>query len=226
MPIQRINKGTQAMEGTARKACSVGSIRWRMNGEAPAMAPINVPAKAPSANPAPTRASVATQCNCNSPLLANSCSVLKITDGGGIKRPETRPDPIAHSHTQANNTGTTKPIQISWFLEIDTTDPAAGSAACCCLFCSAASTITHNHKGKRAYKARFTTFQFILPALFGRKIGRVNQAFDNRLDINIGFDHTGVLQSKTRTDNGVRLCRADRAMGQLGALQLLGNDGF
>ena len=48
MPNQRMNSGTQAIEGMARNACTVGSSRRRDSGTAPVNAPSTVPAATPN----------------------------------------------------------------------------------------------------------------------------------------------------------------------------------
>ena len=69
MPSHRIKSGTQAMDGTERSACRLGSSSRLAKSDAPVSAPTSVPAIAPAAKPASTRPSVAETCVQSSPLM-------------------------------------------------------------------------------------------------------------------------------------------------------------
>ena len=55
------------------------------------MAPKMVPAVTPQTKPANTRVSVASEWLCSSPVLQSSAKVLKMTEGGGTRRPFDQP---------------------------------------------------------------------------------------------------------------------------------------
>ncbi len=54
-----MNNGTQAIDGTLRRPCTVGSITTRAVGEAPVTAPATVPVTVPSRKPQNMRMQVA-----------------------------------------------------------------------------------------------------------------------------------------------------------------------
>src|SRR5262245_57567897 len=55
----------------------------------------------------------------------------------------------------------------------------------------------------------------------------VDQRLQRRFDVDPGVDDAGLLQSETCGEDGFTLCRADAAVGELGALlELLVDDGF
>ena len=87
MPSQRMNSGTQAMEGIARSAWMDGSSSRAATGLAPFSMPSRVPAVAPMAKPSRTRVRVATTWVCSSPERASDHAVCASRDGGGISRP-------------------------------------------------------------------------------------------------------------------------------------------
>jgi len=109
MPSQRMNSGTQAIEGMARNACRLGSTRRRSHAEDPVAAPMIVAATVPMTKPAATRASVTDVWRARSPLLARSAKVARITDGGGAKRPLDQPRRTATSQATASAAGSRRP---------------------------------------------------------------------------------------------------------------------
>ena len=104
-----MKSGTQARDGTARSAWSVGSRIWRAVGSAPVKAPAAMPARAPKAKPRATRTSVAWTCIHRSPEAARSWRVAAIRLGGGISRPWARPVRTANSHPITRARGRIRP---------------------------------------------------------------------------------------------------------------------
>ena len=88
MPSQRMNSGTQAMEGMARRAWREGSSSRRIAALDPVRVPSAVPAMAPNRKPSATRAMVAATWVCSSPLRISAQAVTARRDGGGMRRPE------------------------------------------------------------------------------------------------------------------------------------------
>src|ERR1700677_1941828 len=71
MPNQRINKGTQAIEGMLRNDWKSGSSSSRVNLEKPVTAPKSVAANTPVANPIITRKKVLSRCCSKLPSAIN-----------------------------------------------------------------------------------------------------------------------------------------------------------
>ena len=108
MPNQRMNSGTQAIEGIARSACMVGSSSWRARVEKPVSAPSAVASTSPSANPAATRQRVAARCRPSSPLRYSSANVAATFEGGGSRRASIQPARAASSQMAATATGSSR----------------------------------------------------------------------------------------------------------------------
>ena len=87
IPSHRMNSGTQAIEGIARSACTVGSSRRT----ASAASPISIPRTVPATTPRRSRAHASHRGRrhgvYSSPVWPADQRLRQIRDGGGISRP-------------------------------------------------------------------------------------------------------------------------------------------
>src|SRR5215213_4160160 len=205
MPSQRMNRGTQSMDGMARRACRVGSISRRRVSLEPDRAPNVMPAAAPRPKPASTRQSVAQTWVQSSPVLARACSVTKIRLGGGTRRPSARRVDTATSQTAATRIGRKTPSRTrgSTLERRPARDGAAGAAA------------------PRENHAWVVTGSFLEAASVGRgRKASVDEGIDGRAYVGASGNHARLLQRDTGGENRVDLRLSDRGMGQFGAFEL------
>src|SRR5258708_4248231 len=145
------------------------------------MAPTTVPATTPNTKPQATRQSVASACVCNSPDCASSEKVLKITEGGGTRRPLDQPRFTAISQPAASTTGNSKPSAGRAKYASRRFDVCCSRAAC--------SSV-----------AVIRTKDTATPSIATDSVAHVpivDQVIQDFLDVDIRLHHTGLLQRDT-----------------------------